>query len=68
MKKLTELLNHYIVLMQNTHDLTTRENFYRQCFGAVQYHGFLFPEQESELEELWDGYKKRLENLVYNLD
>lgn len=42
--------------------------YFDQAFGAIQFAGFLAPENEAIIGELWDFYKKAFENLIKPLD
>lgn len=67
MKTLIDLLNYYLSLVKHGDD-KTRVVFYNQAFGAVQYHSFLYPNQHSELEKLWnETYKPQFEHYVYGV-
>jgi hypothetical protein len=50
---------------KNANDQCLREIYFCQAFGAVQYHIFMFPNDEKKVENLWDVYKPQFEAEIY---
>lgn len=65
LKTLTNALDYYLKACKNAQDLRTQRTFFDQAFGAAQYHIFLFPANQQEVEELWNCYKPQFEEIIY---
>lgn len=65
MENLTNILNYYLRACRNAQDTKTSKTFFDQAFGAVQYHLFVFPYTEKEVESLWNEYKAQFEYIIY---
>ena len=68
MDKLITFIDLCVRSAKTTSDRSTRQKYFEQAFGAVQYHGFVFPTDYDEVESLWnDKYRHLFEELVYSL-
>ena len=62
---LINVLDYYIKACKNSQDKGVKQNFCNQAFGACQYHLFVFPNDQKQVEALWDVYKPQFEEIIY---
>lgn len=68
MKNLILILDYYRNACQKATDLPTKRTFFDQAFGACQYHIFIFPNDQVDVEDLWnDVYKPQFEKMMYEM-
>lgn len=68
MTALINYLDYQMRMTKATENLTYRKTFYEQAFGAVQYHLFLYPNDQEKIELLWgEVYRPQFEKLVYGV-
>ena len=65
MKNLTLILDYYLNACKKATDLRTKRTFFDQAFGACQYHIFIFPNDQVDVQNLWDEYKPQFETEIY---
>ena len=65
MKHLIAILDYYRSACHRATDYTTRRTFFDQAFGACQYHIYIFPDTQVDVEDLWNCYKKDFEEMLY---
>ena len=65
MKNLTLILDYYLKACKKATDLRTKRTFFDQAFGACQYHIFIFPNDQVDVQNLWDEYKPQFETEIY---
>lgn len=65
MKNLILILDYYLKACKKATDLRTKRTFFDQAFGACQYHIFIFPNDQVDVQNLWDEYKPQFETEIY---
>ena len=65
LKTLINALDYYLKACKNAHEKRDQRTFFDQAFGAAQYHIFLLPADQQEVEELWNCYKPQFEEIIY---
>ena len=64
MKNLILILDYYRNACHRATDYPTRRTFFDQAFGACQYHIFIFPNDQVDVQDLWETYKKDFEEML----
>lgn len=64
---LINVLDYYLKACKNEQEKRDQRTFFDQAFGAAQYHVWLLPADQQEVEELWNCYKPQFEELVYGV-
>lgn len=64
---LINALDYYLKACKSAQKLRDQRTFFDQAFGACQYHIWLLPADQQEVEELWNCYKPQFEELVYGV-
>lgn len=67
MDTLVKVLEYFLRLARNAEDFKTRNTFFSQAFGALQYHIWTHLEEEEEVAELWnEEYRPKFEELLWS--
>ena len=64
-EKMEQFLAKQYEMVVNTKIHADKKTFFDQAFGAAQYHIFMFPADQQEVEELWNCYKPQFEEIIY---
>lgn len=65
---LINALDYYLKACKNAQEKRDQKTFFDQAFGACQYHIWLLPADQQEVEELWNCYKPQFEKEIYGFE